>query len=55
MLFELATPDQGEGETSTRKRRDVELGEYPGKTADVVLVAVGKNDGADFLARFSVR
>jgi len=48
VLFQLAF-DQGEGELG-RRERDVELGEDPGKAADVVLVAVGENDGANVFA-----
>ena len=50
MLFELAL-DQGEGELGAVDG-DVELGEDPGQAADVVLVAVGEDDGADFIAVF---
>ena len=48
MLFELAF-DEGEGELGAVDG-DVELGEDPGQAADVVLVAVGEDDGADFVA-----
>ena len=48
MLFELAF-DVGEGELGAVDG-DVELGEDPGQAADVVLVAVGEDDGADLVA-----
>ena len=50
MLFELAF-DEGEGELGAVDG-DVELGEDPGQAADVVLVAVGEDDGADLVAVF---
>jgi len=46
MLFELAF-DVGEGELGAVDG-DVEVGEDPGEAADVVLVAVGEDDAADF-------
>jgi hypothetical protein len=48
VLVELAL-DVGEGELGA-VYRDVELGEDPGKAADVVLVAVSKHDAADLVA-----
>jgi hypothetical protein len=51
VLVELAF-DVGEGELGAVDR-DVELGEDPGQAADVVFVAVGEDDGADFLAVLS--
>ncbi len=50
MLFELAL-DVGQGELGAVDR-DVELGEDPREAADVVLVAVGEDDAADFAAVF---
>ena len=50
MLFELAF-DVGEGELGSVDG-DVEVGEDPGEAADVVLVAVGEDDAADFAAVF---
>jgi hypothetical protein len=50
MLFELAF-DVGEGELGAVDG-DIELGEDPGEAADVVLVAVGKDDAADHGAVF---
>ena len=47
VLFELAF-DVGEGELGAVDG-DVELGEDPGKSADVVFVAMGEDDGADVL------
>ena len=47
VLFELAV-DVGEGELGAVDG-DVELGEDPGQSADVVFVAVGEDDGADVL------
>ncbi len=51
MLFELAL-DEGEGELGAVDG-DVEFGEDPGQAADVVLVPVGEDDGADFISVFS--
>ena len=45
MLFELAL-DVGQGELGGEDR-DLEFGENPGQAADVVLVAVGEDNGAD--------
>ncbi len=51
MLFEL-TFDVGESELGSIDG-DVELGEYPRETTDVVFVAVGQKYGANHLAVFS--
>ena len=52
VFFKLAV-DVGEGELGAVDR-DVELGENPGKSADVVFVTMGQDDGADVLL-FSTR
>src|ERR1039457_3538273 len=51
VLFQLAF-HKSEGELGAVDR-DIELGEDPGEAADVVLVAVGEYDGADFIAVLS--
>ena len=50
VLFELAL-DESQSELGAVDG-DVELGEDPGQAADVVLVAVGEDDGANFFAIF---
>ena len=51
VLFELAL-DVGQGELGGVDG-DLELGEDPGQAADVVLVAVGEDDGADVCLVFN--
>ena len=48
VLLELAL-HQGQGELGAVDG-DVQLGEYPGQAADVVLVPVGQDDGANLVA-----
>src|SRR5438477_168894 len=41
-----------ENTSSNLRRTERSLGEYPGQSANVVFVSVGKDDGADLIAIF---